>query len=113
MSLYLLGRDLVSFVENLQRIDVFDYEGLPAHYQEACLIYGFTYGGLDPRWADAVSDSTIKTFERFQTLLVKSRNSRSTSVVDSLKKEFGHTYFFYCLLGPPSDIPAAPTRETE
>jgi hypothetical protein len=94
MARYMLNRHLGKLAQNLERLHDFGYKELPAHYEEAALIYVFgtrkplNLSGYPP------SIQKRKQIEDFSRLLSSyGRNKQAAS--KELSKKFRNTYFYY------------------
>jgi len=95
MACHLLTRQLDRVIANLGRLNDFDYEGMPTHYEEALLIWRtMRREPIDP----AALGISAATYQRYQSFLEVSRmlkTSRGSQAMNRLVREFGTTYFFY------------------
>jgi hypothetical protein len=98
MAHYLLTKQLDKFIENLPRLDDFDYKDIPRHYQEAIVLYiGSTRKNIDlgGRKVDA---ETIRQYNELNK--VGEQFSHSADVAwRALAPRFGRTYYFYFTFG--------------
>jgi len=98
MAHYLLTRRLGKFVENLPRLDDFDYESIPRHYQEAITFYmGMTQKDVNLSGRE-INPETIKQYNKF-TRLGNKYSYDTNLALQALAPRFGHTYFFYFAFG--------------
>ena len=89
MSYLLLSNNIIRMVENLHRIEHFDYPSLPQTYEEALVIYKLRVG--DEQFAKSgyhIRPETEKRFERYFQLMENQQ-------IPTLQKEFGNTLWFY------------------
>jgi len=89
MSYLLLSNNIIRMVENLHRIEHFDYPSLPKTYEEALVIYKLRVG--DEQFAKSgyhIRPETEKRFERYFQLMENQQ-------IPTLQKEFGNTLWFY------------------
>ena len=95
MAWYMLTKQLNKFVQNLDRLDDFDYPDIPRHYQEAILIYeAFTGKKVDLK-EQQISNRTLRRARIFGNIVNRfsSRNRMQAA------GDFGDTYFFYFNFG--------------
>ena len=89
MSYLLLSNNVIRFVDNLHRIQHFDYPSLPVAYEEALLVYKLRVG--EEKFKESgysVSAETEARFARYYQLMENQQ-------VPTLQKEFGNTFWFY------------------
>ncbi|MBC8470424.1 MAG: hypothetical protein H8D56_13215, partial [Planctomycetes bacterium] len=99
MARYLLRKHLGKFVQNLERLEDFDYPELPTHYEEAALIYMYQTGeplGLSRYLPSLQKRQQIEEFSRILTGFGGDKKAASRE----LSKRFRNTYFFYCMYAP-------------
>ncbi|HUT24529.1 MAG TPA: DUF6057 family protein, partial [Sumerlaeia bacterium] len=98
MAWSLVTRRLDKVLENLGRLDDFDYEGIPRLYEEAVLIYEATTGQKADTHGREVSADTRRRFERAIGLMKRySKDPRAAWAATA--PLFGDTYFFYYSFG--------------
>jgi len=102
LSFYLLTGQLNKFAKNIGRLNDFQYDKIPQHYQEALAVYiSSTKGGHVLQ--DKLSPQTMQTFNRFtancMSLLAKNGNYKAAK--EALKPEFGDTFMFYNIFEMP------------
>ena len=100
MGVYLLYRHLDKVVLNMERLDDFDYPGIPRHYEEAILIYTAVTGKRVDLGGRRVSPEAVQRFRDFNERLAYSDAGSKQAAADALAGDYGDTYFFYYLLGP-------------
>ena len=99
MALYLLRGQLDKFVQNLNRLDDFDYAGIPRVYEEAILLYMTnTKKTVDLR-GRRISDRSRQRFNGFAQILAGYRSDRQAAMND-LAKDYGNSYLYYYAYGP-------------
>lgn len=95
MACYLLTRQLDKVMANLERVNTFDYEGLPTYYEEALLIWRtMNRQPIDP----AALGISPETYARYQAFLEASRAMKTgdpQAGMARLVRDFGTSYFFY------------------
>lgn len=94
MSHYLLTRQLDKFVENINRLDDFDYENIPRHYEEALMIYMNVTGKRPGVPGRKISQGAIRRYRDFHTIRSRFQNDIQ-SAFQALTKEYGRSYYFY------------------
>jgi hypothetical protein len=91
MAFYFFSPDLEQFVINLPRLDDFNYQQIPRHYEEAILTYVY-FTKKAPDLKKRVISTQSK--QRFSSFIKMVNNPRVT--LGELKTNFGDTYeFFY------------------
>jgi len=104
MAYYMLQKDIEmvkwcmdSFFGN------FDYQGIPAHYEEALMVYQNAVQASDELFTQyPVSQTTRDRFDRYaQAFKVAQGNKRN---FEQLKKQFGNTYWYYVHFVEPSNL---------
>lgn len=98
MASYLLTRQLGKVVQNIKRLDDFDYKEIPRHYQEAVLIHERMAGRKANLGERRISAATRLRFKEF-TGVWKQHGGQIEAARPYLAAEFGHSYFFYYLFG--------------
>jgi len=98
MSWYLLTKQLEKFVQNIDRLDDFDYQRIPRHYEEAILVYVASKQKEPDLRGRRFSMESIRRFKGFDQMLY--RSGRNIDAARSeLAKYYGDSYFFYCTYG--------------
>jgi len=94
MASYLVTAQLDKLVQNLDRLDDFDYPHIPKLYEEAILIYVYQTEKsvlLNGSWGSPELrqrlDNFIRIYDRYE------RNKQAA--FDELVKNYGNSYFFY------------------
>jgi len=101
MARYLLNKHLGKLVQNLERLEDFDYLELPTHYEEAALIYVYRTGEplrLDRYLPTVQKRQQIEDFSR----ILAGYGGNKAAASRELSEKFGNTYFFYCMYAPSS-----------
>jgi hypothetical protein len=95
---YLLGGELVKFIEYFPRYFKTNYYGLPRHYTEAMLVYMTeSKKGSLPLLGNMTSmQSTVKRFKDFKRILSDYKGSKYYAQ-HQLQQNFGDTYWYYVL----------------
>ena len=99
MAWYMLSGQLDKFVQNLDRLDDFDYNQIPRIYEEAMLVHVYrTKEALDLR-GRRFNQETKDRFRNFsQTYEIRYRRNKQAAF-EELAKDYGDSYFFYCVYG--------------
>ena len=100
MAWYMLNKQLGKFVQNLERLQDFDYREVPTHYEEAALIYVYGTGkpfNLSGYQPNPQKRRQIEDFSR----LINSYGGDKKAAFNELSKKFRNTYFFYYMYAPP------------
>ena len=98
MACYLLTAQLDKFVQNLSRLDDFDYPKIPRLYEEAILIYQIATDRKVDLKGHQISLESRQRFERInQTFDRYMRNKQAA--FDEMAKDYGNSYFFYYTYG--------------
>ena len=96
MAWYLLTGQLEQFMQNLNRLDDFNYSRIPRHYEEAILWYiSLTKKTVD-LGSHRISRETVGQFEDFNRIFNRFRHDKQTAY-SQLAKKFGNSYWFYCI----------------
>jgi hypothetical protein len=95
LSALLLDKRLQDFKETLYRMyEHADIAGLPRHYREALLLYST----IEPEYKnDFSSDSLYQAFDSLEN--IESRHDDIIIRGNCVRKDFGHTYWWYFLYG--------------
>jgi hypothetical protein len=98
MADYLLTNQLEKFVQNLWRLDDFDYQKVPRHYEEAILIYSkLTRKEVDLHGRKISTETAERGRKFFGTLNYFTLDKKAA--YNALAKDFGNSYFFYNVFG--------------
>jgi len=100
MAWYLLTKQLDKFVQNLNRLDDFDYSQLPRHYEEAILLYTFDRKKSIDLHGRQISLDSQRRFENFKHILVYYRGNTQMAYAD-LERNCRNSYLFYYIYGLP------------
>jgi hypothetical protein len=99
MAWYLTNGQLEKFIQNLYRLDNFDYPALPKTYEEAILVYRSTRQQNTALTERPISPETMKRFNSFATIFrAKYQQDKARAEAD-LAAQYGDTYFFYFMYG--------------
>jgi hypothetical protein len=99
MAAYLLTLQFDKFMENLNRLDDFDYVGIPRVYEEAILFYDYTNGMETMMPGREIRPGPRKRFEGFLNVYLGRYKADKKAAFDELARDYGDSYFFYCLYG--------------
>ncbi|MDH4240443.1 MAG: DUF6057 family protein [Phycisphaerae bacterium] len=95
MAWYMLRGQLDKFVQNLERLDDFDYTRIPRIYEEAMLVYvNRTRKALDLRGRQ-FSRETKDRFRDFSQTYEKEYRRNKQAAIKELAKDYGDSYLFY------------------
>lgn len=98
MAEYLTTNQLEKFVQNLWRLDDFDYQKVPRHYEEAILIYSkLTRKEVDLHGRKISAETAERGGKFFSTLNYFTSDKKAA--YNALAKDFGNSYFFYRVFG--------------
>ena len=104
MAHYLLTRQLDRFVENTKRLDDFGYSRIPAHYQEAIVIYMNKTGKVVNVPGQRINQEMFQQYAAFSIsragIAYKNPGNDRQKAWNSLVRQFGSSYFFYFFFGP-------------
>jgi len=100
MSWYMLTGQLEKFVQNLHRLDDFDFPAFPRLYEEAMLVYVHsTKKPIDLR-GRPLSQQSRQRFEGFNQV-INDYGGNSQAAFDKLAEDYWNSYFFYYVYGRP------------
>lgn len=105
MAYYLLQKDIDQVIWCMNTyINNFDYQGIPAHYEEALLVYkNLTQTGDEFYDQYPVSRATRDRFDRY-IQAYNAAQGGSRRYFEQLEKQFGNTYWFYVHFIEPSTL---------
>ncbi len=98
MAEYLLTNQLEKFVQSLWRLDDYDYQKIPRHYEEAILIYSKVTGKKIDLHGRKISTETAERNRKFFGTLNYFTLDKKAAY-NALAKDFGNSYFFYNVFG--------------
>jgi len=100
MAWYMLNKRLDKFIQNIERLDDFDYREIPRAYEEAMLVYAHrTRKAVDLR-GRRFSPESRQQFEGFNQILSRYDGNKDAAF-NELAKNYRNTYFFYYLYARP------------
>ena len=97
MAYYLLSYRLDKIVQNIHRLNDFNYPDIPRHYEEAVLIYMDITGRKVDLHGRKINTNTVRKFQRFCDIVDRYNNNRNAGLA-AVTKEFGDSYFSYIYL---------------
>ena len=103
MAHYLLSREVPAFVANLHRLNDFDYEGIPRHYEEAILVYEAAAQRRLDLGGRKVRPETFRRFTGFERSVKEFKEAtgdRRAGILRVLAKQYGDTFYYYFYFGP-------------
>lgn len=95
MCFYLLCKDLDSFIQNLSRLNDFDYKKIPQLYEEAILIYESKTGKAVPLGNWKISEENRRRFVEFCQIRIRFGSDQTSAIKETINKQFLHSYLFY------------------
>jgi hypothetical protein len=98
MAEYLLANQLDKFVQNLWRLDDFNYQKIPRHYEEAILYYSNLTGKKVDLKGRKISSFSSNRFTEFIDTVNRFRPDKEAAY-SALVKNFGRSYLFYNAFG--------------
>jgi hypothetical protein len=98
MAHYLLIGNLEAFIANLPRLDDFNYDGIPRHYEEAAAFYLSQVAQQPELDGIIINEHTRRALDRFRQR-ANALQGHPGAAWDALAPEFGNTYWFYCMFG--------------
>jgi len=98
MAYYLLMRELSGVVDNLARLDDFDCQAIPRHYEEALLVHMAEKGQDIDLHGRAISAESRENYRLFQEIIARHGHNRTAAKQEALAR-CGDTYFFYHRFG--------------
>jgi len=98
-AFYLLSNQHDKFVENLGRLNDFDYIGIPRIYEEAILLYSYTKKTKVEIPGREISAESRERFSNFLKVLAGKYGGDKKAAFYELARDFGDSYFFYSIYG--------------
>lgn len=99
MAWYLLTSQLDSFVQNLHRLDDFDYPQIPPLYEQAILIYEVLTGKEVDLKGRQISPQTYDLARRFSDISTSLGATDRLTAMRLTLRDFGDSYLFYFNFG--------------
>ncbi|NIA21366.1 MAG: hypothetical protein GWP05_05225 [Anaerolineaceae bacterium] len=103
MAHYLLSRQVMDFVANLHRLDDFDYDGIPRHYEEAILVYHVMSKKRLDLGGRKIRPETFRRFAGFARSVREIKaatGDRRAQLFSTLARQYGDTFYYYFYFGP-------------
>ncbi len=94
MVWYMFTKKLEKFVENIGRLNDFNYPGIPRYYEEALLAYMYVNKKRVKIAGYEISSQSQNLFNRFLMTADKYGTNERAAFAE-LSQKFGDTYFFY------------------
>jgi hypothetical protein len=98
-AFYLLTTQLDKFVENLDRLNDFDYVGIPRVYEEAILLYSYNTKKKVEIPGREISVESRERFNNFLKVLFGRYGGDKKAAFYELAKDYGDSSFFYSIYG--------------
>jgi len=98
MAFYMLMGDSEGFVQNIGRLDDFNYPQLPRHYEEAIVSYIYLTKKIPALGARSISIKSMQQFKEFLQVAERYGNNKQAAF-DELAKYYSDTYYFYHVYG--------------
>lgn len=101
MAMYLLTGQVDKIALNISRMDEFEYNKMPRHYEEAMLVYTAMrqqrFGEKINLQDLPISSETIQRYQKYDATahLLYSQRTNLEKLRQSLAKDFGDTYMYY------------------
>jgi len=96
MAHYLLNRDLAGIARNIGHLTDFGYKGIPAHYEEALVLYQAVSGDLSNDWP--IGEDARRRYLEFSDALGRYGGDMAAASRE-LARPYGSTYFYYHVFG--------------
>jgi Family of unknown function (DUF6057) len=93
---YLLNQDLDQLARQIGRLDDLGYTGIPRHYEEALLLLQQSKNVQLDLHGRNIRPETIERYQRFRKA-AQNLQAASPDGQDVVARDFGDTYWFYCL----------------
>jgi hypothetical protein len=94
MAIYMFMGDLDKFIQNINRLDDFNYPQIPRNYEEAILTYMYLKKKAPDLKGRLISGKTQQRFGDYLQMSSRYRNNQKAGLVP-LAQNYGDTYFFY------------------
>ena len=110
MAQYLLTFQVDRFVSQLGSLAKLGYQGLPRHYEEALLLWQAQPDASPVPTGDwAIRPETRRRFREFTERAAR-RESQTRAGLESLRRDFGDTYWYYNFAAESKSQPASIAR---
>jgi hypothetical protein len=97
MAFYLLEGNFNKFVENLPRLDEFNYVRIPRTYEDAILYYNYTRKKNVEIPGRGINPESRRRFDGFVKVFIGKYKSDKEAAFDELARDYGDSYLFYCV----------------
>jgi len=94
MAFYMLMGDTDGFIQNIDRLDDFNYPQIPRHYQEAILSYIYLTKNMSDLQGRRININSLNRFKEFMRVVEFYGNNRQAAFYE-LVKDYSDTYYFY------------------
>ncbi len=95
----LVGGQSDKFMETMNRLNDFDYPGIPRVYEEAILFYNFKTKKNFIVPGREINAESRKRFDGFRYIFLTQYGGNRDLALEDLAKNYGDSYFFYSLYG--------------
>ena len=99
MACYLLTDKVDKIAANAPRLRTLGYREVPTLYQEAMAIHCGSQGRPVDLATLGISVETVRRYETFVQLARATQTQNRQAVLNTLIRDFGSSYFFYCSFG--------------
>jgi len=86
--------DTDGFIQNIDRLDDFNYPQIPRHYQEAILSYIYLTKNMSDLQGRRININSLNRFKEFMRVVEFYGNNRQAAFYE-LVKDYSDTYYFY------------------
>jgi hypothetical protein len=100
MAWYMMSRQLDKFVQNLDRLDDFNYREIPRPYEEAMLVYVHSMRKPVDLRGRRLNPESRRRFEGFNQILNRYARNKDDAF-NELAKNYSRSYFFYYVYARP------------
>ena len=94
MAFYMLLGDTEGFIQNIDRLDDFNYPQIPRHYEEAILSYIYLTKKMSDLEGRRINIKSLNRFREFLRVVEFYGNNRQAAFY-KLVKYYSDTYYFY------------------
>ena len=94
MAFYMLLGDSEGFIQNIGRLDDFNYPQIPRHYEEAILSYIYLTKKMSDLEGRRINVKSLNRFREFLRMVERYGNNRQAAF-NELAKYYSDTYYFY------------------
>jgi hypothetical protein len=94
MAFYMLLGDTDGFIQNIDRLDDFNYPQIPRHYQEAILSYIYLTKNMSDLQGRRINIKFLNRFKEFMPVVELYGTNRQAAYYE-LVKNYSDTYYFY------------------